>query len=370
MAFASNVRKSVAGLAAFAATAGLVWFGNGLDPVWPLMWFAPLPVLVFALRSSWQRGALVAGLALLTGSLNLQHYLTPFPVWLAVFSISALAFTLAVLLFRALVRGGAPWSALLAFPALWVSFEYARNLAWPHGTAGCLAYTQLDFLPLLQLASITGPWGMSFLLMLFPAALAIGLHLRGSNPPQALRIAAAGTGVILVALIFGVVRLALPQPNHNVTVGLIASDQEAAGPVAAEGAATTRLLRDYALEIERLAARGAKVIVLPEKMGVFTDAADTDALFQPLSDRTGVTIVAGLIYISRGAKYNQARVYTPLASVRTYDKHHMLPPFESDLRPGTSLTLLPEGTASWGVAICKDLDFTPLSASMEMRAPD
>ena len=39
----------------------------------------------------------------------------------------------------------------------------------------------------------------------------------------------------------------------------------------------------------------------------------------------------------------------------------MLPPFESDLRPGAMLTLMPAPSGTWGVAICKDMDFTPLS---------
>jgi apolipoprotein N-acyltransferase len=60
-------------------------------------------------------------------------------------------------------------------------------------------------------------------------------------------------------------------------------------------------------------------------------------------------------------KYNRARIYGPGAPLQTYDKHHMLPPFESNLRPGTTLVLMPEPSGTWGVAICKDMDFTPLS---------
>ena len=45
----------------------------------------------------------------------------------------------------------------------------------------------------------------------------------------------------------------------------------------------------------------------------------------------------------------------------SYNKHHLLPPFESRLKPGATLLLLPEPSQSWGVAICKDMDFTPLS---------
>jgi apolipoprotein N-acyltransferase len=54
-------------------------------------------------------------------------------------------------------------------------------------------------------------------------------------------------------------------------------------------------------------------------------------------------------------------VYAARAPLLTYDKHHMLPAFESNLRPGTTLTLMREPSGTWGVAICKDMDFTPLS---------
>jgi apolipoprotein N-acyltransferase len=69
----------------------------------------------------------------------------------------------------------------------------------------------------------------------------------------------------------------------------------------------------------------------------------------------------GEVHISPPARYNQARVYTPNAPGLTYDKHHMLPPFESDLTAGTTLLVIPKPSAIWGVAICKDMDFTPLS---------
>ncbi len=367
MAFATNRRPTVEALIAILSTFLLVWFGYGLDPHWPLLWFAPLPVLLFALRHSWQGAALVAFVSWLGGCFDFWHYFqllqTPFVVWLSVFSTGALVFAAAVLLFRALVRRGAPWSALAAFPAAWVSYEYVRNLTTPHGTAGSLAYTQLEFLPFLQLASLAGPWGMSFVMLLFPAALALGLHLRRSQPKPAMRILGASLAGILLVLIFGAVRLALPPPRQQVKVGLIASDEPASDPVASEGAETERLFRGYAAAIRSLAARGVRVIVLPEKTGVVVepDAARTGELFQQLAAETRSTIVVGEVRVTPAAKYNQARIYTPAASVRTYDKHHLLPPFESNLKPGASLTFLPEGAETWGVAICKDMDFTPLS---------
>ena len=202
MAFA--VKRIVIVLLAMASTSVLFGLGNGLNPLWPLLWFAPLPVLLLALRSSWRTTLLTATLSFLAGCLNMWDYFrmlqTPIGVWFTVSSMASLVFALAVLLFRALTRRGSPWTALLAFPAAWVSFEYLRNFITPHGTAGSLAYSQLNFLPFLQLASVTGPWGITFVLLFFSAALALAIHLRKTAPKRALRILAAVLGVVILVL--------------------------------------------------------------------------------------------------------------------------------------------------------------------------
>jgi apolipoprotein N-acyltransferase len=144
-----------------------------------------------------------------------------------------------------------------------------------------------------------------------------------------------------------------------VKVGLITSDEKANATVTDPGADTERLFRDYAREAERLATDGAQVIVMPEKLGVTLEgkAAGTDALLQSVAARTGATIVAGVVHVDAPMKYNEARIYVPGSAVQRYDKEHMLPPFESNLKPGTALMVLPRPRQKWGVAICKDMDF-------------
>jgi apolipoprotein N-acyltransferase len=372
MEFANSLKSIVTAILVVAATALLLWFGNALDPWWPLMWFAPLPVLWFALRRSWGVAAVTTAAAWLAGGFNLWDYFhrmgLPFVGWLGIFGAVALVAAAAVLLFRALVLRGAVWSGLIAFPAAWVTLEWVRNLTTPHATAGSIAYTQLKFLPFLQLASITGPWGMSFLLLCFPAALAIGLHLRKTAPRQALQVAATTLAVLAGVLVFGAIRLATTPRGQQVKVGLIASDALANVRTAGSGADTGRLFESYAAQAERLAAGGAQAIVLPEKVGLVLDSenGDADPIFQRLADRTSATIVVGEVHVAASpkdspAKYNQARIYEPHAAVLSYDKEHMLPPFESYLTPGTALVTLPTHADPWGVAICKDMDFTPLS---------
>jgi apolipoprotein N-acyltransferase len=147
------------------------------------MWFMPLPVLLFALRSTWWAAAISTTAAILLGNLNMWSYFIktlgmPVSAWIAIFLTASVAFAAAVLLFRLLVLRAAVWSGLLSLTSMWVTIEYLRNLTTPHGSAGSLAYSQLNFIPFLQLASITGPWGMSFALLLFPSGLAIAWHLR------------------------------------------------------------------------------------------------------------------------------------------------------------------------------------------------
>jgi apolipoprotein N-acyltransferase len=363
MAYAANYRRVGEAVLAIVAAGAVFYFGNGLNPLWPLMWIAPLPVLVFALRSKWWATAMVTVAAMLFGNLNMWSYLTktlgmPVSVWVGIFLAASVVFAAGVLLFRVLVLRGAVWSGLAALPAVWVTSEYVRNLTTPHGSAGSLAYSQLRFLPFLQLASITGPWGMSFVLLLFPAAIAIGLHLRQTSPKRALQVAGAGIGVVAAVLVFGAVRLGMPM-TETARVGLITSDEKANAGVTDPGTDTKRLLRDYAREAQKLAANGAQAIVMPEKLGVTLEGktAETDAVLQSVAAQTGATVVAGVVHVDAPVKYNEARIYAPGSDVQRYDKQHMLPPFESNLKPGTTLTLLPRPHQKWGVAICKDMDF-------------
>lgn len=373
MSFAVLLRHALVAIAAVSASAALVYFGNGMKPLWPLMWWAPLPVLLFALaRPAWQ-GAVAAALAWLLGSLNIWAYFNilglPVAGWLPLSGVGAGVFAAAVLITRALQRRGALWSAWLALPALWVSFEYVRNLLWPHGSAGSVAYSQLNFLPFLQWASVAGPWGMGFVLLLFPAGLALALHQWRMGRSPSRRLAGATLAVTAAVLLFGVARLQGTQPGPQVRVGLAAYDAQLG--VAPPGAATQQLLAQYAQTAAELTARGAQVVVLPENLGVVLDgdagraAPDSavgriDGLLQGLADRSGAVLVAGMTYAtSRSSQHNEARIYQPASAVRTYDKVHLLPPGESQYTPGTSRTLLQGRDGKpWGVAICKDYDFT------------
>ena len=348
------------------SSALLFWFGIGLNPWWPAAWFAPLPLLLYAPRNSIGKTTLITAVAVFLGSLaqwpqfNALHL--PLVSCLIIFGSIVLIFTIATLLFRGLLRRGASWSALVVYPAFVVTVEYLHNILSVDGTAGSLAYTQLAFLPFLQVASLTGPSGMTFLLLLFPSTIAVTFYLRKPQPGRAGSVAIVGFGIIALALVFGAIRLAQPPAANTVKVGLVTSDLSANDDVAGEGAPADELFGRYAAQADKLAQAGAQVVVLPEKLAVVLGQSSVE-LWQALADRTHAIIIVGVLRIDRPRRYNEASVYVPHASMQSYHKRSLLPPFESKITPGNSLVVFRADGRACGVAICKDMDFTRLSRS-------
>jgi apolipoprotein N-acyltransferase len=348
-----------------ALSAGLFFLGTGLAPVWAFTWLAAIPVLWIAPRLTVRQSFFVAAAAFALGGLNEWSYSrTVLPTWLVV---SILLFTgcifgVAVLLFRNAVIRGRLLQAALVFPAFWVAVEFAVALLSVHGTFGNISYSQLDFLPILQIAAVTGIWGISFCMFLFAATVAA---LLSSGPTFAKIQLAAGVFVFLVCVLgFGAWRLtATPKNSPAIKVALLASNAPeniAAGtPAEAQG-----IFERYADAMKPLSGQGVQLFVLPEHSGPVTDAsqADADAFFGKLAKETGSYIAIGVDRITPSVSWNQERLYSPQGgTVALYNKHHLLPRFEDRFAPDTKRTVVQGVSGKWGMEICKDMDFPRLS---------
>ena len=349
------------------ASALAFYFGTGLHPIWWLTWLAPLPLLLIAPRLSLWQAFASSLLASFIGGLNLWHYFrsvleVPLAPTIIFMVLPACVFALGVLLFRRFALRGDLLKAAIVYPAFWVSYEFLTASISIHSTYGNLAYNQMNFLPILQIASIAGIWGISFCVMWFPAAIA-ALFVVPAQARQK-KLLAVSVGIFFLAvLIFGEWRLRATKHAPLVTVALIASDlPENYLPRTEED--TLRLLQDYAAEGDALSAQHVQAIVLPEKIGVVREAylSQTDSLLSDTAARTGAVLVVGLIRRDSHGLWNEARIYSPDGTAPlTYEKQHMLPPFESQFTVGTSRALLHRPSGLWGVTICKDMDFPQLS---------
>jgi apolipoprotein N-acyltransferase len=355
-----NVRLGILALAAMLLSGAAVYLAVGLHPHWWPMWVAALPILLVAPRLSWGWTLVVAFAADAVGALSLWNYLWqhlhfPLPVIAAYLFVPAVAFALAVLLFRNLFRRGQVWLAVLAFPSLIVAYEYVTELAL--GTYRNTGYTQMSNLPVLQLATVTGMWGIGFVVMLFAPAIAAAILTYGATRRK---LALMLAGVLICVYGYGAWRLrSKPATVQRIVVGLV-STQYPKNRFPSTDPQKMQLLRDYAEQASALAARGARIIVLPEMTVLISPSLSEGAnhLFERTSRESGAQVLLGVLNQTPSGTFNEARLYLPSGAIgAVYRKRHLVPVAEAGTTPvkDTSVLDQPEGTI--GIEICRDMDY-------------
>ena len=344
--------------AALAAGLPLYWV-LGPQPLGWLAWWAPLPVLWLALRSSRRDAAWMTFLAAMLGlSSNVAYFrlLMPLPAVLAVILLKALLWLLVVLATRRLVlRYRSGWT-VLAYPVLWVAIDTLMAALLPDGNWGSLAYSQADNVAILQLAALAGVPGLLFLLCLLPSALALLLAGGRAYAP-----AAGATALLLVvAWAGGAWRVQGAPESGGPLAGLVAID-DFIGP-ATPPARAQAIWGQYARHVVQLAGQGARLVLLPEKIAVLTPA-QADAVgqrFQALARSAGVWITVGIGVHDATGRRNLAWLFSPDgAAPVSYQKHHLAPP-ERDFLAASAYAVQPVAGQAMGLAICKDMHFAPL----------
>jgi apolipoprotein N-acyltransferase len=278
-----------------------------------------------------------------------------------------------------------PLLATVVFPLARVCCEYLNAEFSPAGNIfGSLAATQHDNLPLLQIAAITGSYGVSFLMAWFAAA-ANTVWERSATRAQSRTVAAAFITVLIAVLAGGGIRLAFFPPSASTVrvAGVSPSmaavahrdeilhryssfDELASAEPAVLGPALATINDDLLAASEREAGAGAKIIVWPEAGAgtLVEDKAGLIARAEALAQRHDVYLLVGLGLLSRRAPYmqNQAILIDPAGQVVwTYDKARPVPGMDQ-LSPGDGR--VPSVDTPYGKLanlICFDADFPGLA---------
>jgi apolipoprotein N-acyltransferase len=345
-------------VAATAGSAGLFYVGTGLAPIAALAWLAPLPVLLVAPRVPGVVAATAAFLACLFGMTNTwgwyaHSYDVPLP-WGVLITVGfAVIFCWTVLIFRALLRRGRALLAVAAAPAVWTGALYLISEVNPQGIAGTMATTQADIPVVLQMVSVTGAWGLEYLVIMVPSSLAALLAPAVATAAR-VRIATVAGIVVATVLVGGAVRLAgISGGEGTQRVALIAHNRDSWAPDL-DTPAARELLAGYLRQIAALPA-GVRTVVLPE--GAFgSRAAAPAALLEPMSrlaQERGVDIVVGFAWWDGDDKYNYALTFPARGGepVRYLKFHDMVS------QPGRELVFPPAAGARMGVVICADVNF-------------
>lgn len=141
-------------------------------------WMALVPLLLFICGSGLKSSSTIAFLCGVVFFTGVFRWILTFPgftllhqailgVYVGVyFGLFALAFG-----FISRKWGMAP--ALFGAPFVWVSLEYTRsNMSFVSLPWGLLAHSQYQYPPVIQLASLTGVYGITFLIVMVNAAIA------------------------------------------------------------------------------------------------------------------------------------------------------------------------------------------------------
>jgi apolipoprotein N-acyltransferase len=196
-------------------------FANGRFSFWVAPWLAFTGLIAFT-RTAPARAAVGGSVLLLAGGAAV-HSLGVLPFRGAAYVAAAIVIGLAAvppfLLDRVTIRRLPPLAGSLVLPCTWVAIEWAAGRFGPYGTWGALGYTQRDRLALVQMVSVTGVHGLSFLLMWVASA---GAMLLAALPERRVKPAMAAGLVLVLTVSAGAIRLArAPRADDGVPVALV-----------------------------------------------------------------------------------------------------------------------------------------------------
>ncbi len=336
----------------------LLFVGNRYN-VAPLAWVAAVPWLLFMRqRSGWRDGVLLFTALQVGFFFALLKIVTdPLPVSFAFMFSIPVAISAYVLyeMFEVLRRRLGDGWGLALLPCLSVLSEWIGSYTSPMGSWGSMAYTQIDNLALMQLASVLGLSGITLLLAATSALITV--LIASSDRRRWYPALGVLCVLIILAHLYGGLRLDRPIDGPTVMVAGVVSDRALDGGMVNDD----EVAQDELFGLSRTAAeRGAQLIAWNEVATIVSGAREPALLARgrQLATEYGVDLVLayGVPEEDTGLFANKYVWLTPDGDLETYLKHHPVPS-EPSIAGEDPLVVheRPYGRAAG--AICYDYDF-------------
>ena len=277
------------------------------------------------------------------------------------------------------------WKTILLAPLLWVSLEYLRSFFLTGFPWASLGHSQYMNLPFIQMADITGIYGLSFVIILVNASLYRVLQ-QWSKRAFPLREVAITILSLLGFLLYGYYRMGIIDrqtiQNPSLKIGLVQGNIDQS--IKWNPSFQKETMKIYERLSLRVAERKPDLIIWPETATpfFFQDAMEFRPLVFDIPKKTDAFLLFGTpsYKIERGKvnHYNSAILLSPSGEVKgKYDKIHLVPYGEyvplgeyiplgslgegiGNFKPGkeTFNFTLPQG--KFGVLICFEIIFPDL----------
>jgi apolipoprotein N-acyltransferase len=299
-----------------------------------------------------------------------------------------------------------PWLALVLIPCVWVALEVTRSHLFTGMPWAVLGYSQHGFLPLIQLAAVTGVHGLSFLLVAGNVALLLVWEAwrpstrtpRRTGRRQA--FGALAVVAVLVAAIIGAGHWRIERVNQlaadapQVRVGFVQGNIDQA--VKWNRAFRWDTVEKYAALSKRAGADGPQLLIWPETATPFYFGYHrelTAGVLDGIRETGGADFLLGSPAFKRSPDgvtlFNAAFLVSADGRIQgRYDKSHLVPfgeyvpmgrflPFVSklvdgigDFKPGPPGRVLAWGRWQLGPLICYEAIFPALARRQVANGAD
>lgn len=364
----------ILGTIAILVSASAYLIGSGVFGEWgSYMWIAPLPILLFAMHTDYYlRAAIVALLGYFLGNAIAMGYLVnimpsslvhyyPRYYFLFAITVDAIFFASFVLITRFAVFRLNHWMTIFIFPCLWTTYEYIGSLVSDIATYNSIANTQVDWLSIIQIASLTGIWGITFLVTLIPASIAIAWHLRNINLQSFISLIVPAS-LLFAATSWGFWQIKNENYIPSMIVGLANVPTSMQNLQSTDPKVVMDIVDNYIDAAQELADEGATIVLMPEKI-VTAEPSYLPSIvqrFTTIAKQKSITIIVGLN--EPIASQNVALVIGPDGKIKfEYAKQRLLQwSGEKNYKSGKKPCVFFEDTDKIGVSICHDMDFQTL----------
>ena len=273
-------------------------------------WLAPIFFLRFTRSQKPRRGFFLVWLAIFVTVIPALYPIlnalmpTPLPVFLITTAVTALIMGgIPYLTDRLLAPRLKGFSATLVFPLAMTVMDFVSGKTNPLGSIGGAAYFQYNNTALIQLLSITGMWGIVFLVNWLGPVVNYAWE-RGFAWKEVRRNMLVYGGIMLAVFLYGGARLGYaPQAPSTIRIhGLTAMDvRRELLPKMHELAGDRQAYRQFSAEIQQLylegtlreAKAGAQIVHWPE-MAIFLpeeDEVDFLGRIQQIASDEGIYVV-------------------------------------------------------------------------------
>lgn len=263
----------------------------------------------------------------------------------------------------------------IIFPFLWVSLEYILSFLLTGFPWNLMGYSQIHFLPFVQISSITGVYGVSFAIIFLNSSIAVSVKTKK------LRWLVPAIIIFIFYVLYGLYVLNKDYNREkSIRIAIVQGNTSMEDEIFTKTELLEKKLADYIEMSKKAMDLNTKLVIWPEtSVPILFRYDPRKETITELPKRNNAFILASFTDWREGKFYNSVFLISPEKSISSvYDKIHLVPfgeyvplkkifgRFESitkevgDYAPGSKLVLHPIEKYKFGSPICYEIIFPDL----------